>query len=169
MAYTYRYCPQCAHPLQDRLVFGRVRRVCPACGFVHYRDPKVGAAVLIERGDEVLLLLTPSDYVFQPDTWGLPAGFVEHDESPREAAAREAEEETGLRVEVGELFGVYAYTGDPRGNGVLIVYRATAIGGALRPLEGEVAALRWFRFDALPDNLPITTVPRLYVGAIGLE
>ncbi len=153
MTDVYRYCPQCAQPLQDRPAFGRVRRVCPACGFIHFRDLKVGAATLVERGDEILLLLRPPDDVFDPATWGLPAGFVEHDESPRQAAAREAREETGLRVKVGELFGVYFYTDDPRSNGVLIVYRATATGGALRPQRDEAAALRWFRFAALPENI----------------
>ncbi len=153
MSDVYRYCPQCAQALQDRLVFDRQRRVCPACGFIHYRNPKVGAAALVERGDALLLLLSPPDYVFDPNSWGLPAGFVEHDESPQQAAAREAEEETGLRVAVGALFGVYFYTDDPRGNGVLVVYRATVSGGALRPQPGEAADLRWFRFDALPANL----------------
>jgi len=153
MSNVYRYCPQCARPLQDRPAFGRVRRVCPACGFIHFHDLKVGAAALVERGDEILLLLRPPDDAFDPATWGLPAGFVEYDESPRQAAAREAGEETGLQVEVGELFGVYFYTDDPRGNGVLVVYRATAAGGDLQPQPDEVAALRWFRFDALPSNL----------------
>lgn len=153
MSDDYLYCPQCAQPLRDRPAFGRVRRVCPACGFIHFRDPKVGAATLVERDDEILLLLRPPDDAFDPATWGLPAGFVEHDESPRQAAAREAREETGLQVQVGELFGVYFYTDDPRGNGVLVVYRATATGGDLQPQQDEVAALRWFRFDALPPNL----------------
>jgi 8-oxo-dGTP diphosphatase len=153
MTEAYRYCPQCTQPLEERLSYGRLRPVCPACGFVHFLDPKVGAGVLIERGQEILLLLRPPGDAFCPDTWGIPAGFVDHDESPRQAAAREAEEETGLRVEIGRLFDVYYYTDDPRGNGVLIIYRATAAGGALRPRPGEAAALRWFRFDALPENL----------------
>jgi len=153
MTNTYRYCPQCAHLLEDRLAFGRVRQVCPVCGFIHFCNPKVGAATLIEHGGQILLLLRPPDDVFGPDTWCLPAGFVEHDESPQEAAAREAEEETGLQVKVGQLFGAYFYTDDPRGNGVLIVYRATVVDGELRPQRDEVAALRWFHFTDLPENL----------------
>jgi 8-oxo-dGTP diphosphatase len=153
MAFTYRYCPQCAHPLEERLVSGRVRQACPACEFVHFRDPKVGAGVLVERQDQILLLLRPPHDIFGPDTWGLPAGFLEHNESPRQAAAREAEEETGLRVEVGGLFGVYFYSDDPRGNGVFIAYRGTAVDGVLHPQPDEVAAVRWFRLDALPENL----------------
>jgi ADP-ribose pyrophosphatase YjhB (NUDIX family) len=153
MVYTYRYCPQCAHRLEDRLAFGRMRRACPVCDFIHFRDPKVGAATLIERQGRILLLLRPPDDAFAPDTWGLPAGFMEHDESPQDAAIREAEEETGLQVETGELFGVYFYTDDPRGNGVLIAYRATAVGGELRAQREEVAAMQWFSCDTLPENI----------------
>jgi len=153
MPFTYRYCPQCAHPLEERLVSGRVRPACPACEYVHYRDAKVGAGVLVTRGDELLLLLRPRHDVFGPGTWGLPAGFLEFDESPREAAAREAAEETGLQVKIGRLFGVYFYTDDPRGNGVFIAFQATALDGELHPQADEVAAARWFPLDALPENL----------------
>lgn len=78
---------------------------------------------------------------------------MEHDESPQDTAIREAKEETGLQVETGKLFGVYFYTDDPRGNGVLIVYRATAVGGELRAQREEVTAMQWFPFDTLPENI----------------
>jgi uncharacterized C2H2 Zn-finger protein len=47
------YCPRCGHALKDREVFGRVRRVCPACGLIVFRDHKVAAGVLVEHEGRV--------------------------------------------------------------------------------------------------------------------
>ena len=108
MAYTYHYCPQCARPLEEHLSYGRVRKVCPACEFIHFRNPKVGAGGLVERGEELLLLLRPPDDIFGPDTWSIPAGFVEHNESPREAAACEVKRKLEIQEPKGDITHVYS-------------------------------------------------------------
>ena len=59
--------------------------------------------------DGELLLMRRSDNGF----WGLPGGFVEIGESVADAACREVAEETGWKVEVGGLIGVYS---DPGSN-----------------------------------------------------
>ena len=80
-----RYCPHCAHPLEERLAFERLRKVCPVCGFVYFRALKVGISLLVEDRDRILLVRR----AVEPGKgkWGLPSGFVEWDESP-DAAAR---------------------------------------------------------------------------------
>ena len=85
-----RFCPHCTHHLESRLAFDRVRPTCPACGFVHFLAPKVGVSVLIEKGDRLLLVRR----AVEPEVgqWSLPSGFVEWDESPEAAAARECAE-----------------------------------------------------------------------------
>ena len=89
------FCPRCGQALEDAFVFGRVRRVCPACGLVVFRDHKVAAAALVEdAAGRVLLVRRAWDP--QRGYWSLPAGFVDEDESPPEAALRECREETGL-------------------------------------------------------------------------
>ncbi|HEC34134.1 MAG TPA: DNA mismatch repair protein MutT, partial [Chloroflexi bacterium] len=50
------YCPQCGGPLEDREAYGRVRRYCPACDRVLFRDPKAAAGVVVERDGRVLLV-----------------------------------------------------------------------------------------------------------------
>jgi len=64
--------------------------------------------------------------------WALPGGFVEHGEKVEDAAVREAKEETGLKVKLGRLVGVYSELGrDPRGHVVGICFLARPVGGKL--------------------------------------
>jgi ADP-ribose pyrophosphatase YjhB (NUDIX family) len=130
-----------------------VRRVCPTCGYVAYRQLKVGAGVLLEEGGRLLLVQRSTDALAFPGAWCLPAGYCEYDEPPEVTAIRETGEETGLEVTVGELFGVFFFDDDPRGNGILLVYRARAAGGELWLQESEINAVRAFAPDGLPHDL----------------
>ena len=92
------YCPQCGAGLEIKSVADRLRPVCPACGFIFYLNPIVAAGVLVEREGKIALVqrgVEPGRGL-----WGLPAGYVEVDETAEEAAVRETWEESGLRVEV---------------------------------------------------------------------
>ena len=51
----YTYCPQCAAPLQPRLLYGRERAACPACGFIHFREPRLAVGALIVNEGRILL------------------------------------------------------------------------------------------------------------------
>ncbi len=142
------FCSRCGHALSRRVAHGRERPACPACGFVVYLDPKVACAVLVEHAGKVLLVQRR----FEPGRgkWCLPAGFEDADESPQQAAVREAKEETGLDVVPGTVLGVYHYTDDPRGAGVLIVFRAACGAGAQPHASDDAAQVGFFSPDALP-------------------
>jgi len=147
------YCQRCGCALEDRETSGRVRRVCPACGYVAYRQLKVGAGVLLEEDGRLLLMQRSPDVFAFPGAWCLPAGYCEFDEPPEVTAIREADEETGLEVTVSGLFGLFFFDDDPRGNGILLVYHARAVGGELRLQKSEVGAVRAFAPDTLPCDL----------------
>ena len=140
------YCPHCGHALEDREAFGRVRRFCPACELIVFRDHKVAAGVLVAHKGQVLLVrraLGP-----RQGFWSFPAGFVEFDEDPAQAAVRECREETGLGVEVTGLLDVIGPEPDGAAN-VVIVYRARIKGGELRA-DDDVDRVAFFAPDELP-------------------
>jgi 8-oxo-dGTP pyrophosphatase MutT (NUDIX family) len=58
--------------------------------------------VIVRRGDDILVLLR-SGTGYKDGDWGPPAGKVEPGESYAEAAVRELDEETGIRVTTGDL------------------------------------------------------------------
>ncbi len=73
----------------------------------------------------------------------MPAGFVEVDEQPEDAAVRETFEETGLKVAIHKIAGIYTYQDDPRGNGVVLLYDAELTGGEIR-LNPEALQVGFF-------------------------
>ena len=66
---------------------------------------------------------------YEPFGWAIPGGFVDYGESVETAAVREAQEETGLDVELIEQFYVYSDPNrDPRQHTMSVVFIATATG-----------------------------------------
>lgn len=146
MRETYRFCPRCGHALTYRHRFGRERPVCPACGFIVFIDPKLAAGALIVERDRVLLVRR--GVIPRKGFWAMPSGFVEYDEQPRPALAREVREETGLEIEVGRVIDVYPLA-DPQKQGVFLLFEAKVTGGNLQPGD-DVTEAAWFPISAIP-------------------
>lgn len=147
---AYKYCPVCGGPLKTTLIDGHQRQNCPACGFIYYRNPvpAAGCIILIKTR----LLLVKRKYEPYRGDWCLPAGFMEYGESPRHCAQREILEETGLKIKVGELVGVYSGNDDPRTHAVLIVYLGLPSDDMYRAGD-DASAIKLFPLDRLPKNM----------------
>lgn len=160
-AELYKFCPQCGTLMEPRTVFDRIRAVCPACGFIHFTDPKVAVGVLIEENSKVLLVRRNNEP--QRGFWSFPAGFMDAYENPEDAACRECLEETGLEVKIQGVVKVVGGREHPTGADIVIVYRAEVTGGELRP--GDDADRAEF-FS--PNNLPPLAF-KATRAALGLE
>jgi len=74
--------------------------------------------ILIKNGS--ILLIQRKHSPFQ-GTWALPGGFVEYGEKTENAMIREMSEETGLKIKICALLGVYSDPHrDPRGHTVTV-------------------------------------------------
>lgn len=145
----FTYCPHCATELRTAHIGGRTRRTCPGCGFVHWRNPGVGAAVVVFDPEGRLLLVRRGPEATRSGRWAIPAGFVDYGEDVRAAAARELVEETGLRAEIGEPLFVASNFHDPAKLTVGIWFEGRVVGGELRAGD-DADAVGFFPLDDLP-------------------
>jgi ADP-ribose pyrophosphatase YjhB (NUDIX family) len=114
----------------------------------------VSAVVWNEGPGSALLLMQRSDN----GAWGLPGGYVEIGESVVQAAAREVFEETGVRVELGRLVGVYsdpavqviAYPDGRRVQAVNLCFEARPLTLETPGTPEETLATGYFPASALP-------------------
>ncbi|MDP9348439.1 MAG: NUDIX hydrolase N-terminal domain-containing protein [Gemmatimonadota bacterium] len=110
--------------------------------------PKVGAeAAIFDEEGRVLLVRRADDGL-----WGLPAGWLEPNETPGEGARRETREETGLEVRIVQLVDVFTRKARddqaPQAT-VAIVYLCEPLGGTLR-ISHESTDLGYFRLEEVP-------------------
>ena len=143
----FNFCPRCGAAVTHEERFGKVRPVCPQCGWIHFVDPKVAAAVLVVHAGRVLLVRRVNE-PFR-GLWTLPAGFVNGGENPAGAAERECLEETGLTVHVTGVFDIVSGREHPRGADFVIVYHADLLGGDMKA-DDDADAVDWFDGENLP-------------------
>lgn len=152
---TLHYCTQCANSLV-RIIppdDNRVRDVCLQCGSVHYQNPRNVVGVVPIWQDQILLCRRAIEPRY--DTWTLPAGFMELKEDTTEGALREADEEAGVKLELGPLFTLIDV---PDVSQVHVYYLAKVLSPELNP-GAESLEARFFSFDEIPwDNLSFKTV-----------
>jgi 8-oxo-dGTP pyrophosphatase MutT (NUDIX family) len=130
-----------------------------ALGWTRLRTPLVGANVAIFDSAGRVLLTRRQDN----GLWCLPGGHMDLHETLQQTALREAQEETGLTVELERLAGIYSSHypagtfGDnsPARHLVIALFRAHATGGNLA-LNDEVTEFGWFA----PDHLPADLIPQ---------
>jgi ADP-ribose pyrophosphatase YjhB (NUDIX family) len=104
--------------------------------------PKVGAdAAIFDDEGRILLVLRADD-----QCWGLPAGWLEPNEAPRDAAVREAREEIGLDIEPLQLLDVSfrPARADLGPHAVVSVIFLCAIRGGTIRLSHEVLDARYW-------------------------
>jgi mutator protein MutT len=134
----------------------------PAPDFNKLRRTAACAIIFNEQGRLLLHRRTDNG------RWALPGGAIEIGETADQAVVREVEEETGYKVNVLRLVGVYS---DPQhttitypdGNVnayVAIAFECRVMSGS-PALSDETSAVEWFDPNELPATFYPGHVPRL--------
>lgn len=119
---------------------------------------KVGIGVMLIKDNKVLLghrIVNGKDTggIYEPDSWCLPGGKQEYNETILEGAVREVKEETNLDIENLQIFSVVDDI-QPNKHFVTIQVLAKDYSGVLKIMEPDKQdQWNWFPFDDLPDNI----------------
>ena len=144
------FCSQCGTQVVVTIPSGDThpRHVCPACGTVHYQNPKMIVGTIPEWEDKVLLCRRAIEP--KHGLWTLPAGFMENGETTAQGAARETLEEANARVEISSLYTLYNL---PHINQVYLMFRARLLdldfGPGMESLEVELFEEKDIPWDQL--------------------
>jgi ADP-ribose pyrophosphatase YjhB (NUDIX family) len=153
-----RFCSRCGVKLDFGPVGGedRDRLSCPNCGYICYVNPRLVVTTLpITESGEVMLIRRGIEPGY--NMWAQPGGFLEIDETVRQAAIRETLEETGLDVELGAILGLYSRI--PAAI-VVVAYEARIVGGEPQ-VTHESLETRPFAADRIPwDEIAFETSVR---------
>jgi len=114
--------------------------------------PLIGVGAVIVEGDRVLLVRRDTEPL--RGEWSVPGGMLELGEKLRDGVRREALEETGVKVEPGEVLDVFdsIFTdglGKTQYHYVLIDYLCRVTSGEAQA-GSDVSDVRWVSLEALP-------------------
>ena len=110
---------------------------------------QICAGNIIEKNGKFILVQETKEIV--KGKYNLPSGRLEAEEEIIDAAAREAEEETGLKVRPKYLVGVYQRTLVPEGNNIVtFVFASEIISGEVET-SAEHPVVKFFSFKEIKD------------------
>lgn len=161
------YCPYCGDRLTE--VDPPTVHRCSACEEYVFYNPAPGASVAVVDGDRILLV---EDFR-EAGTWTLPEGRIEAGERPRDGAARELREETGLSVDPADLVFFFDTAGEPEPNlhstGVDFAVPRSAVSGDLDAGSDATDARFWTvaAFEASDHALADSHVDRFGADDLG--
>lgn len=158
-----KFCSHCGAPVEVRIPDGDTlpRHVCPACGAIHYQNPKLVIGSIPVWEDKILLCRR----AIEPrcGLWTLPAGFMENGETLAQAALRETVEEANANVEIGELYALYNL---PHISQVYMLFQARLLDLSFRPgletLEVKLFAESEIPWEALAFRAIRETLQRFF-------
>ncbi|GGM60456.1 NUDIX hydrolase [Dactylosporangium sucinum] len=147
------HCPRCGARLAQA-----PPTVCAACSYASYVNPRPTGTGIIVEGGRFLAIRRVRDP--RAGWWDLPGGFCDAFEHPADAAVREAREELGLSIELGEFVGMYIGTYEFQEESLPVLdcfWLATVAAGELRLDPSEASEHEWFPL-ADPPQMAFSTM-----------
>ena len=139
---------------------------------IYPETPLVGVGAVVRADNKILLIRRANDP--GKGLWSIPGGLVEVGETLRDAVAREVEEETGIKIEVGKLIDVVENIirdedGRVKFHYILVDFEAAPVAGSMNPHPSpEALEARWFTPEEI-KGVPITNTAKLLLRKLGIE
>lgn len=122
-----------------------------------YPTPKLDTRAAVIDDGRILLVREASNGL-----WTMPGGWCDAGHTPTENAVREVEEESGYRVEISKLAGIWDkachdHPAEPEYS-YKMIFVCRLLGGEANP-DHEILEVGWFTPDALPEMCPHRASP----------
>lgn len=150
----YVFCPRC----KTSLTYDDHTARCSSCGFIIYQNVSVGVGAIIEKDQAILLVKRKFDP--HKNTWDIPGGFLNIDESFELALQRELHEELKVETQINRYLGSEAdeYDGRPIINAI---FHCTIVSG-MPIATDDISEIQWFD----RENIPYSDIAFAYVKKI---
>ncbi len=160
---AYRFCPVCG-AAYAATQHNEVNKTCTVCGFVLYENQNATVGAIIVYQNKILLIRRAVEP--HQGTWDIPGGFVEPNESCRQAIEREVKEETALSPKIVQELGSYGptwYVYQGKGSYNTDFYYLMESATDQFTVGDDAATGQWFALDQLPqeDEIGFPSVRRV--------
>lgn len=116
-----------------------------------YHYPAIAVDIIVENDHHKLLFIRRKNDPFK-SSHAIPGGFVNREERVEDAAVREMLEETGVRVDLTDILGVYSASHrDPRGHVISIVFVGKILDGKAKAGD-DARSFEWVSIEDLIKN-----------------
>ncbi|MFA7308238.1 MAG: NUDIX domain-containing protein [Hyphomicrobium sp.] len=152
----YNNCPHCGNEYDDGGTTKKNAYKCNYCDFTFYNNPKPAVNGFILGSDGKSFLMTQRKFEPYKECWGVPGGFLDYGEDPKDALRRELKEELCVDVEVMRLLGTYnevyhnGGSKDETYSVVVLVYLVEVSDMSAIRADDDAIAFEFFPFSDLP-------------------
>lgn len=101
--------------------------------------------------DNNRILMVQEGQGMEKELWNFPSGRLENKEKMLNAAIREVEEETGYKISISGLLGVYNFISINNDQVIMFCYIGEVVGGSLRYDNNEIINVKWLSFDEIAE------------------
>ena len=147
------FCINCGTECEDFYEGEILRKRCPKCGYIHYKNPYPCIAVIVVNSEGRILLGKRGPESIYPFNWCLPCGYMEYGETYVEAATREIQEEMGIHAVPDGIINVVSNQFDNGVNSLVVVLLAHYDGNDEPTPGDDITEAGWFDLEEM-DILP---------------
>jgi NADH pyrophosphatase NudC (nudix superfamily) len=147
------YCPKCGFICKTFDDNGIQREHCSNCDYINYKNPYPCVSILIyDKDDENKILLGKRcKNSISPEKWCMPCGYIEYEETYKEAAIREVKEEVGISIVPDGIINVVSNKFSNGINSLVVVLIAKSSQKNSIVPGDDITECCWFNVNNLPE------------------
>jgi len=123
---------------------------------------RVAVHGLIKKNGKILVTKRPFDDDYMPMLWDIPGGTIKFQENANDALVREINEETKLKVKIGNIIFCYDFPSGPERHQFQMVYECEYESGEVILNPDDHDEFKWVSLDGIEQLPKITLLEELF-------